>query len=161
MAEQTEINAIYLDYGEAFLAPKAKTLYDLIVQQGTELHAQLGAITPSNCTSILLLLETHKTLSAVQIAQKLGKSHQLISQRINKLEKLELVTRHSNDADKRSKVVSLTDLGASDLAVIKQACHIADKHFQKLYRALDINIGQVLDLMTETLKQMPLASSTK
>lgn len=156
MTELNTTNEIYHQYGDAFLAYKAKSLYDLIVSQGSALHLKVGATTPANCTSIVLLLESHKSLSAVQIAQKLEKSHQLISQRINKLEKLGIVMRNASDSDKRAKYISLTKPGLNDILKIKQACHIADKHFKKLYKELNINIGQAIDLMNETLQKLPL-----
>jgi DNA-binding MarR family transcriptional regulator len=151
-----EVNEIYDNYGEAFLASKAKSLYDLIVFQGAAILSEIGATTPSNCVSIVLLLDSYDSLSTVQIAQKLSKSHQLISQRINKLDKLGLIHRHLNDNDKRAKVISLTQEGKDDVLKVEQACEIADQHFQELYRKLNINIGQAIEMMEDSLKSSPL-----
>jgi len=156
MKKNSEINEVYTEYGEAFLASKAMSLYNLIVSQGTFLLKEVGAATPSNCVSVVLLLESYDSLSNVQIAQKLDKSHQLISTRINRLEKLGLISRDLDKEDKRAKVISLTKEGKSDLVKIKQACRIADEHFQHLYRELDINIGKSLEMMEEVLRTSPL-----
>lgn len=150
------MNEVYKEFGEAFLAPKAKSLYDLIVAQGANLLAEVGAKTPSNCVSVILLLESYDSLQTVQIAEKLGKSHQLISTRINRLEKLGLIHRHTGEVDKRVRVISLTEQGQDDLAKIKYTCKVADEHFKKLYSEMDINIGQMLEKMEGMLKEQPL-----
>ena len=156
MEEKVMTNEVYDNYGEAFLASKAKSLYDLIVTQGAQLLEELGALTPSNCTSIMLLLESYDAISTVQIAQKLNKSHQLISQRINRLEKLQLIQRTLSDADKRAKVIALTKEGIADLEKVKQACRLTDQHFQALYHELNLNIGQTIEQMKDTLIKYPI-----
>ncbi len=161
MKNYTREEAIYDSYGEAFLASKAKSLYDLIVQQGAQLLIDLGAHTPSNCTSIILLLECYDSLSTVEIAHKLNKSHQLISQRINRLETLNLIHRSVSDSDRRAKVISLTELGLEDVEKVKQACHVADHHFQALYREINLNVGESIDQMKDKLTHTPLKNTAR
>jgi hypothetical protein len=61
-----------------------------------------------------------------------------------------------NDSDKRAKVISLTQEGMDNVLKVKQACKIADQHFQDLYRNLNINIGQAIEMMEYSLKTSPL-----
>ncbi|MFC3093747.1 MarR family transcriptional regulator [Alteromonas sediminis] len=153
------MNEIYRDFGEAFLAPKAKSLYDLIVIQGEKLLGELGADTPSSCVSVVLLLAQHRALSTAQISQKLEKSHQLISTRISKLEKLGIVEKQKNNADKRANKVTLTPQGLTELTKIEAACAIADRHFRDLYSELGFDVGNILEKMELKLKLTPLKSN--
>lgn len=155
--EQNIDNAdIYEGLGVAFLAGKTKSLYDLIVKQGDSLLQKCGAVTPSNCVSIVLFLERKKLMTSAEIANSLKKSHQLISQRLDRLEKLGLIKRIINEEDKRARCINLSESGVLDLPKVKQACLIADKSFQKIYKQLNFNLGNAIDHMEEKLKENPL-----
>ena len=147
---------IYQELGAAFLARKAKGLYDLIVKQGDMLLQKCGSITPSNCVSIVLMLNDAKSLTSSQIANSLNTSHQLISQRLERLEKLGLINRVKNSEDKRARYVCLSDLGTTEMPKIKKACEIAENCFQDIYKQINIDLGAAIDKMKDKLEQQPL-----
>ncbi|MEU7558975.1 MarR family winged helix-turn-helix transcriptional regulator [Streptomyces eurythermus] len=72
-------------------------------------------------TKLLRLLAHHGAMHQGEIAEALGQAPRSVTQTVEALERLHLVTRASDPTDRRRKAVTLTDEGRTALATAEQA----------------------------------------
>ena len=100
---------------QAYLAHFCRRLADLIIEQGSETLKDMGLKTPTTAVSSLLYLADNNEVSVADLAEALGVSHQMATQRVQGLEKLGLVSRIPSANDKRAKQVVLTQLAETEI----------------------------------------------
>lgn len=124
----------------AFLAMHLHHLRKLITRQSDRLFADQGIRAPSSCVSVLMTLDDAGPGSIAYLADSLGYSHQLISQRLSKLEDLGFIEKRPDPADQRKSVVGLTDAGKEQAALINEVLPMAAAAFDQVFDALGVDL---------------------
>jgi DNA-binding MarR family transcriptional regulator len=106
-----------LDSG--FLAHFSRRLAELIIEQGAEILEPHGITTPITAISTIFFLTDTGNATVAELAEALGVSHQMTTQRTNILEKLGLIYRKPNPNDKRAKTIHLTKLGQKEEKLLR------------------------------------------
>lgn len=135
----------------AFLANQLNRLADLITEQGDDMLVDAGLTLPSRSVSLLLLIDERGQISAADIAKELNQPHQLVTQRIEALIKLNLINRINDSADKRRKILTLTTKGQKELLQLDQCLQNAEHVFQALYQEIECDLSAITQLTIKTL----------
>lgn len=144
-------------FSEAFLGNQLSRLVELIVDQGDVLLKDAGVSFPSRAASTILLIGKQDGLSAADIAIELQQPHQLATQRIDALIKLDLVERKNDPKDARRKTLSLTARGKKEATVLEKTLRKAQSAFQNLYQEIEINLSTVAIQSIAALSKKPLS----
>ncbi len=141
-----------------YLSHFCRRLADLINEQGAELISEMNIDTPSTAISTMLFLEKHKLATVASLADELGVTHQMATQRVNALEKLKLLTRQYSKHDKRAKFVILTQKGHDEVQQLIPFTIKINKAFDDLESEIGCQLSQIirkteLSLIKTTLKQ--------
>ncbi|MOA33031.1 MarR family protein [compost metagenome] len=94
-------------------------------------------------------------VSVAELGRQLDRSHQLIQQKVPKLEKLGLVARQPDPEDQRVTLIEITDRGREQLALLDSL----DRAFERAYAEMEEDAGPVFDgikLAIKALKSRPL-----
>lgn len=129
----------------AFVAKSVFDLHCLIQGQSEELYIKKEMGFPVWASSALLFLSGVENASIMQIAQALNLSHQLASQRVKILLKLELVDGVQDDNDKRRTLYHLTPKGQEKSEILNLYCLDAAQAFRDLSDEIDVDIQSVLN----------------
>lgn len=103
------------------------------VRQEVDRHMAAAGLSLSR-TKMLRLLAERGTLHQAELADALGQAPRSVTQALEALERLGLVTRAGDDRDRRRKAVTLTGQGRAALAAGEQA---GTRRLQQLFGALD------------------------
>ncbi|MBF7072099.1 MarR family transcriptional regulator [Glaciecola sp. MH2013] len=106
-----------LDSG--FLAHFSRRLAEVIIEQGSEIVQAHGITTPITAISTIFFLTDTGSVTVAELAEALGVTHQMTTQRVNSLEKLGLIYRKPNPQDKRAKTIHLTKLGMTEEKLLR------------------------------------------
>jgi len=147
----------------SFLAHFARRLADLIIEQGSELLRDLELTTPTTSISTLLFIANNANVTVATIAEELGVSHQMATQRINLLEKLLLIERQPLPNDKRAKQVTLTELGKAEVKILFPFTQQMKEIFEQLEAEVGCELTKVirrteLSLLNKSIKERLKAS---
>ncbi|WP_259471778.1 MarR family winged helix-turn-helix transcriptional regulator [Streptomyces shenzhenensis] len=105
------------------------------VREDVDRHMLSTAGLSLSRTKVLQALAAHGTLHQAQLADALGQAPRSVTQIVEGLERLALVTRADDADDRRRKTVSLTDKGRTTLAAAEEAgTHALRKVFGSLDR---------------------------
>jgi len=135
----------------------AEDLSDLIERQSAEVFRQAGLIVPVKSCSLLAAVAAHGPANMTDLAQRLGRSHQLVQQKIPKLVALKVASRAQSPEEARSVLIAITDEGRRQLAILATL----RPAFERAYAELEREVGPVLDLIrksSQSLTQRPLAA---
>ena len=116
----------------AFVANTLERLVGLIVAQGEDLLRDAGLTFPSRAASTVLLLGERARLSAADLAKVLGQPHQLVTQRVDLLIELGIVSRAHDSGDARRRVLVLTSKGKRQFERLKARLALAEAAFAAL-----------------------------
>ncbi|MEU9240858.1 MarR family winged helix-turn-helix transcriptional regulator [Streptomyces sp. NPDC048385] len=122
------------DVGLHFLAVAYRT------RSAVDQHMAAAGLSLSR-TKLLQSLARNGAMHQAELAEELGQAPRSVTQTIEALERLHLVTRATDPADRRRKAVTLTDKGKAALAAGEQAGRAALQH---AFSAFDT--GQLADL---------------
>ena len=137
-------NKYFENLGNAYLAHFARRLSDVIIEQATTILAEAGLITPPTAISSMFYLAEKQDATVATLAEALGVSHQMATQRINALEKLKLVQRVSNAQDRRAKNIALTALGQREVQTLKPITAELKLAFDDLEKEMDCPLTNVI-----------------
>ena len=98
-------------FHEAYLGKRLQDFLALAHEQMRQVYEANDLVIPVEGSSTLQVLAPGENLSLTEIARQLGQSHQLIAQRIGKLQKLGLVEKHPDPDDGRRAYYNLTTEG--------------------------------------------------
>lgn len=133
-----------------YLGRQAERLSDLIEAQTLAIFERGGVVIPVKSCSLLEALSQCQPASASDLASRLGRSHQIVIQKMPKLLKLDLIERHPDPEDARRQLLSLTPFGREQLELMKQAtAKLADA-----YRAMERDSGPVFETLLETISAL-------
>lgn len=142
---------------KAFLAKRVFDLHLLILKQAEQVYQSKGMIFPVAVSSTILFFASVKSTSLAQIAKALGQPHQLISQRIKILLKLNMIVSSPDKKDKRRTLYKLTNLGKKHASLLDDYCIEAEIAFNDLSEELGIDLHQLLNKTCEALEKKPFA----
>lgn len=128
----------------AFVANTLERLVSQIVEQGDVLLRDAGLDFPSRAASTVLLLGERARISAADLAKALDQPHQLITQRVDLLIELGIVSRAGDPGDARRRILVLTAKGKRQFKALKARLTLAEAAFA----ALSAEIG--CDLLDAT-----------
>jgi len=134
----------------AYLAHFCRRLSDLIIEQGSEILREMKLVTPATAMSTVFFLKKNDKVTVAMLADALGVSHQMATQRINALEKIGIVKRVSSDEDKRAKAVILTKHGKSEVRKLEPFA----KQMTDVLEEFEAELGSQL---TKLIRQAELA----
>jgi DNA-binding MarR family transcriptional regulator len=141
---------------DSFIGKQADDLSNLIRDQIKPIYTSIGIVVPVKSCSVIHYLNKFDDLSVTDLAKHLSQSHQLIKQKLPKLQQLGLITTKSDKNDKRRTTYHLTEIGR------QQAQLLIDNSLYAVYQHLSEEIGadlhQVLDAAINGLKQKDLLS---
>lgn len=132
----------------AFLANTLERLSALIGEQGEDFLRHAGVEFPPRAVSTVLLLGESEPMSTADIARAVGRPHQLVSQRVDLLLELGVVSCTEDAGDARRKLLRLTPKGRTQFRRLVVQLALAQAAFQSLYD----EIGA--DLMTAAVDAM-------
>lgn len=145
----------------AFMAHFCRRLSDLIIEQGGELMKELDLVTPTTAVSSVYYLDKNPQATVAELADALGVSHQMATQRINQLIKLNLVARVSSKEDKRAKVINLTNLGKTEVKKLRPLTEQMTKAFDQLETELGSELTKLIRQAELALIEKPLKERFK
>jgi len=140
----------------AYMAHFCRRLSDLIIEQGSELIKEMNLVTPSTALASVFYLDKNPQCTVAALADALGVSHQMATQRINSLAKLGLIERVSSSQDKRAKVIHLTKLGHSEVKLLVPFARQLTNVFEELEKELGCNLTKLIRQAELTLIDKPL-----
>ena len=141
----------------AFTSKRLFDLFLLINEQAAVLYEDLGIRFPVNVSSTVLYLSVNKEGSLTEIARGLGLSHQLISQRVKILQKLNLINKKPAENDKRKTLYFLTEEGIEQSRILDQYCVGAEQAFNNLSEDLGVDLHAVLNTAVNSLRDRTFA----
>lgn len=144
-----------IELDRTFLGRLSEQLSDLIEQQSAEVFKRAGLVIPVKSSSLLVAIATLGPVSVADLVRALDRSHQLIQQKVPKLVKLGLITRHPDPDDQRVTLIEITDNGREQLALLESL----DGKFICAYAEMEEEAGPVFDSISRailSLKSRPL-----
>ena len=140
----------------SFIGKQADDLSNLIRDQIKPIYQSIGIVVPVKSCSVIHYLNRYDDLSVTDLAKHLKQSHQLIKQKLPKLQQLGLIIQRSDSNDKRRTTYHLTASGRKQARLLEENSfstvyqHLSDEIGADLYKVLnDAIIGlQQKDLMT-------------
>jgi DNA-binding MarR family transcriptional regulator len=127
----------------AFVANTLERLAALIIEQGEDLLRDAGLTFPSRAVSTVLLLGERTCLSAADLAKALGQPHQLVTQRVDLLIDLGIVSRAGDSRDARRRVLVLTAKGKKQFEALRARLVLAEAAFAALFAEIDCDLPGV------------------
>lgn len=152
--------------GSSFMSHYARRLADLINEQASDVLQQLNLCVPASAISTLQFINLNSKVTVAHIADAMGVSHQMATQRINALEKLSLVKRVKLPSDQRAKQIKLSNMGQSEIKALHPFMKTMKCLFDELENELGHELSQTiyqaeLSLQKNTLKQRFEAKNTE
>ncbi|ARR55137.1 MarR family winged helix-turn-helix transcriptional regulator [Rhizorhabdus wittichii] len=133
-----------------FLGRLSEQLSELIEQQSAEVFKRAGLVIPVKSSSLLVAIATLGPVSVADLVRALGRSHQLIQQKIPKLVTLGLVTRQPDPDDQRIILIEITDKGREQLALLDSL----DEEFERAYAEMEEDAGPVFDTIDRAINSL-------
>ncbi|UCD95537.1 MAG: MarR family transcriptional regulator [Candidatus Zixiibacteriota bacterium] len=104
------------ELGTLALASRLRRFIDKLIKDGTRVYESLDFEFEVRWFPIFHLLSYHSPLTVMQIAEALGLAHPSIIETADEMARRALVTSYRDDADKRRRLLCLTEEG-KNLAV--------------------------------------------
>lgn len=130
-----------------FLGRLSEELSDVIARQSRELMHERGISIPPKSCSLMVAIGQHQPASARVLADALGRSHQLVSQKLPKLIDLRLLESVANPSDRREKLYRMTSHGEAQMALFRQL----QPHLERIYADLFAEVGDVSAILRAAL----------
>lgn len=143
----------------SFIGKQAEDLSQLIREQIKPIYDSLGIVVPVKSCSIIHYLSTLNQLSVTDLAKQLKQSHQLVKQKLPKLERLGLIESQSDKNDKRRTTYQLTNSGREQAQLLRE--NSLTNVYQHLSDEIGANLHQVLESAINGLKQKDLLTRFK
>ena len=141
---------------ESFIGKQADDLSILIREQIKPIYESLGIVVPVKSCSIIHYLNQFDELSITELARHLKQSHQLVKQKIPKLQTLGLIEKRDDSHDKRRSTYHLTKSGVKQAKLLERNSLISV--YQNLSDEIGADLHQVLNNAIKCLKQKDLLS---
>lgn len=140
----------------AFVANILDRLAALICEQGEDFLRDAGLSFPSRAVSTVLLLGERTRLTAADLAKALGQPHQLITQRVDLLIKLGIVSRVDDSRDARRRILALSAKGRRQFEELKIRLALAEAAFAAVFAEIGCDLPRVALSAIAALRQSPV-----
>ncbi len=141
---------------KAFVAHHARRLAELIIAQGTDILLEARLTTPTTSVSTILHIAKEECVTLTDLAACLGFTHQMAVQRIGKLEKLGLIIRVAEEADKRKKHITLTAKGKKEAERLELICEQMAEMFDDLNKEIGCDLTEAILKAEQSLVSIPM-----
>ncbi|MBI1393051.1 MAG: MarR family transcriptional regulator [Alphaproteobacteria bacterium] len=145
------------EFRHAFLGNRLERAVNLIAAQGEALLVERGCTFASYAASTLLFISHTPDCAMADIAAALNMPHQVIAQRLEALEKQDLVYRKPDAKDGRRKVVVLTDRGMNEVERLRGVLRDADMALRALNAELGFDASDGAMKLIAALHRMSLS----
>lgn len=145
----------------AYMAHFCRRLSDLLIEQGGELLKEMKLVTPTTAMSSIFYLHKNPQSTVAVLAEALGVSHQMATQRINSLTKLGLVERVTSGSDKRAKVINLTKRGKAEIKLLVPFSKQMTSVFEDIEEDLGCDLSRIIRQTELALIKKPLKQRLK
>jgi DNA-binding MarR family transcriptional regulator len=139
---------------KAFIGKQADDLSNLIREQIKPIYDSLGIVVPVKSCSVIHYLHNFDALSVTDLAKHLKQSHQLIKQKLPKLQNLGLIEQRDDDNDKRRSTYHLTNEGKNQAELLDENSLISV--YQHLSDEIGADLHKVLNQAINGLKHKDL-----
>ena len=146
--------------GIAFFGRSLEKFQDLALRQTEAVFERVGVVVPSRSCSLLLAIRDHDRVSASDLSQILGYSHQRVLQKIPKLRKLGLISTRQDDDDARRRIFELTQKGEAQAKLLEKVLPAFAEAYQGLFREVG-NIDRILSDALAAISTHPLGERIK
>ena len=143
-------------YSKAFLGKRAEDLSNLIEQQTQPIFDELKIVVPISSCSTILALKTLKTASLVEIARQLEQSHQLVKQKLPKLERLGLISKSADSLDKRKTNYKLTPQGIEQSEKVESYLKVSEDLVKTVSDEIGNDVAEILSDALSALRSKTL-----
>lgn len=143
-----------IELDRTFLGRLSEQLSELIEQQSAEVFKRAGIVIPVKSSSLLGAIATLGPVSVADLVRALGRSHQLIQQKIPKLLALDLVSRRPDPNDLRINLIEITDRGREQLALLDGLT----PEFERAYAEMEQEAGPVFDTVARAIRSLKARS---
>lgn len=138
------------ELSRTYLGRLSEQLSDLVELQSAEVFTRAGLVVPVKSSSLLNAIATLGPVSISDLVRALGRSHQLIQQKIPKLVKLGLITRGPDPDDQRALLIEITAAGRDQLALLDRLT----PEFDRAYAELEEVAGPVFDTIDRAIQAL-------
>ena len=139
-----------IELNRTFLGRLSEQLSELIEQQSAEVFKRAGLVIPVKSSSLMYAIAMLGPVSIADLVRALGRSHQLIQQKIPKLVTLGLVTRQPDPEDQRVNLIAITERGCEQLALLDSL----DGEFERAYAEMERDAGPVFDGIKRAIQSL-------
>jgi len=139
---------------KSFIGKQADDLSNLIREQIKPIYESLGIVVPVKSCSVIHYLNQFDDLSVTDLAKHLKQSHQLVKQKLPKLQNLGLIEQRDDDNDKRRSTYRLTKEGKHQAKLLDENSLISV--YQHLSDEVGADLHKVLNKAINGLKQKDL-----
>ncbi len=143
---------------KAYLGKHAQELLLQSSEQVRVVYEQRGIVIPVVVSSVLHFIYTDPRTSLADISKGLKLPHQLVAQRIEKLDRLGLIEKHPDPADKRRSEFHLTSAGRQQAMRLKQCMEDTALVYSDLYDEIGCDLAQALLDAINALERKPLSA---
>ncbi|WP_417479540.1 MarR family winged helix-turn-helix transcriptional regulator [Maricaulis maris] len=140
----------------AFVSNKLLRLVETIADQGEVLLQSSGIIIPPRAISTVLMIGEVADVTAADIATSLDQPHQVATQRVAALIKLELVSKRPHASDSRRKVLEFTEFGRSQYELMMDMLEKIRGAMDALFDELGVDLAAKAVEAVQSLKARPL-----
>lgn len=142
--------------GSSFMSHYARRLADLINEQAAVVLEDLELSIPASAVSTVQFIHQNEGVTVALIAESLGVTHQMATQRINSLEKLSLVKRVLLPNDQRAKQVILSGKGLHEIRTLQPFMKKMKSVFQQFESELGVELSKYIYQAELSLREMSL-----
>ncbi len=142
--------------GSSYMSHFARRLADLINEQGTEVLTELNLTTPVTSISAMQFIDQNQDITVSDLAQALHVTHQMATQRINKLIQLKLVKRTQKTNNQKAKNIMLTPLGLAEIKSLQPFMKKMQLIFTRLESETGFELTQAIYKTEVSLRLNPL-----
>jgi DNA-binding MarR family transcriptional regulator/ribosomal protein S18 acetylase RimI-like enzyme len=145
--------SIIKQFGEAGITFRLKRINDKLAQDILTRFRDCGLEVEPSGLPILYLIREKKTCSVQDISLALGISHPAAVQFVQNLEKRKLIKTSIDQADKRKKIINLTDKGYDIIGKMMLLQNDIEGAFHKLNEEIDLDLLTALDKIEKALSR--------
>ncbi len=141
---------------DAYLGKLASQLTSVTSEQMQEIYALRGLVIPVLVSSVLHYVFKHELASLSDIARALGLQHQLVAQRVKKLQSLDLIEKQPDPDDARRTQYSLTEAGREQAQLLVECMEDTAVVYRALFKEIDCDLIAALSAAIDAVREKPL-----
>lgn len=141
---------------DAYLGKLASQLTAITSEQMQAIYRERGIEFPVLVSSTLHYVFKNQGASLSDIARGLGLPHQLVAQRVKKLQASHLVEKRADPDDARRTQYGLTDAGAVQACLLVECMEDTAVVYRALFKEIDCDLIAALSSAIEAVRAKPL-----